>query len=206
MTDVPCMPRALTGTHRSLGLPLRWSWLFWAFLFLLLHAPEVLAERAFKVVEAETQLVQGAYQMNAQINYRFSDAALEALDNGVPLTLDVHLRVRESDSWIWSESLIDRHLRFRIRYLPLSGRYRVRQLPGGLDETYVTRDAAIAALGEIRNLQLLDQDRLDPLQQYELQLRVSLDIEELPLPLRPFAYLYPAWKHSSKWSRWPLTP
>ncbi|MGD9299645.1 MAG: DUF4390 domain-containing protein, partial [Thiohalocapsa sp.] len=41
---------------------------------------------------------------------------------------------------------------------------------------------------------------------YEVQIRVSLDIEELPLPLRPMAYLYPSWKQSSKWTKWPLEP
>jgi hypothetical protein len=70
----------------------------------------------------------------------------------------------------------------------------------------VTRDAALAALGEIQGLQLLDRARLDPEQAYEVQIRASLDIEELPLPLRPMAYLYPSWKHASKWTKWPLTP
>lgn len=205
MISSQTQPMTRPDIHR-LGPYPRWLLLFGALLTTLFQAPEALAERAFEVVEAETRLVQGSYQMNAQIDYDFSDQALEALDNGVPLTLDVHLRVRERGSWIWSESLVDRHLRFRIRYLPLSGRYRVQQLPDDNGETYVTRDAAIAALGEIRSLQLLDQDQLDPRQRYELQLKASLDIEELPLPLRPFAYLYPAWKHTSRWSNWPLTP
>jgi hypothetical protein len=70
----------------------------------------------------------------------------------------------------------------------------------------VTREAAVTALGEIKGLQLLDQSRLEPDVPYEVQIRASLDIEELPLPLRPMAYLYPSWKQSSEWTKWPLTP
>ena len=64
--------------------------------------------------------------------------------------------------------------------------------------------AAIAALGEIEDLWLLEQERLEPDENYLLKVKVSLDIEALPLPLRPVAYLKPSWDLSSGWSRWPL--
>jgi len=175
-------------------------------LTLLVSAASALAGGGFEVTEARTRLVDNTYVLDAQIDYDFSERALEALDNGVPLTLEVHVQVRPKKDWIWENSLVDQRLRYRIRYKPLSERYLVSQLPGETGRTYVTRDAAIAALGEIRNLQLLNRDRLDPDDSYEVQIRASLDIEELPLPLRPMAYLYPSWKQSSEWTKWPLTP
>ncbi|KAA6183858.1 DUF4390 domain-containing protein [Thiohalocapsa marina] len=164
------------------------------------------SEAGFTVSSVITRLVNGTYVMDAQIDYRFSERALEALDNGVPLTLEVHIQVRPKGAWIWGESLVDQRLRYRIRYKPLSERYLVSRLPGESGRTYVTRDAAVAALGEIQELQLLDHDRLDPDRRYEVHIRAALDIEELPLPLRPMAYLYPAWKQSTEWTKWPLTP
>lgn len=173
-------------------------------LMLLVGAAQASA-RDFHVERVETRLEEGTFRMDANIRYAFSERALEALENGVPLTVEVHIRVRPADAWIWQESLVDLRLRYRIRYKPLSERYLVSQLPGERGRTYVTRDAALAALGEIRDLALLRSDRLEPDTAYEVQLRVSLDIEELPLPLRPIAYLYPSWKQSSKWTKWPLT-
>jgi hypothetical protein len=82
----------------------------------------------------------------------------------------------------------------------------VSRLPGESGRSYVTREAAIAALGEIKQLQLLNRDRLDPDNPTRCRSSASLDIEELPLPLRPMAYLYPSWKQSSKWTKWPLNP
>lgn len=160
----------------------------------------------FEVMEANTRRDQGNYLLDARIKYEFSDQALEALDNGVPLTLLVHIRVRPDKAWVWKESLVDQLLRYRIRYKPLSESYLITQLPGSSGRSYVSRDAAIDALGQIRNLHLLNQDRLEPGASYQVQIRVSLDIEQLPLPLRPMAYLHPAWKQTSDWSRWPLKP
>jgi hypothetical protein len=174
-------------------------------LMLLISGAQATA-RDFDVERVETRLEEGVFLMDANVRYAFSERALEALENGVPLTVEVHTQVRPADAWIWQESLVDQRLRYRIRYKPLSERYLVSQLPGERGRTYVTRDAALAALGEIRDLALLSPDRLEPDTAYEVQVRVSLDIEELPLPLRPMAYLYPSWKQSSKWTKWPLTP
>jgi hypothetical protein len=117
----------------------------------------------------------------------------------------VHIQVRRADGWIWETSLVDARLRYRILYKPLSGRYLVSQLPAGAGRTYITREAALAALGEMRGLDLVSAKRLEPGEDYEVHIRASLDIEELPLPLRPMAYLRPSWKQSSDWTKWPLT-
>jgi hypothetical protein len=160
----------------------------------------------FTVEHFETRVERDRVVLDARIDYDFSDAALEALDNGVPLTLDVHVQVRPADAWVWQESLVDQHLRYLIRYRPLSEQYLVTRLPGSDGRSYVTRDAAIAALGEIDDLDLVHLNRLDPDERYEVHLRASLDVEELPLPLKPIAYLHPAWKLSTGWTRWPLLP
>jgi len=161
----------------------------------------------FTVAAVQTKEDEGMLVMAADIDYGFSVEALEALDNGVPLTLEVHIRLRGGDDWVWKRSLIDQRLRYLIRYRPLSKRYLVSPLPSdgdtGLD--YVTRDAAIAALGRIDGLQLVSRERLRKAGgMFNLWVKAFLDIRELPLPLRPIAYLFPAWKLSSGWTQWPL--
>lgn len=173
----------------------------------LVLSQAALAADDFTLVEAQTRRVDGSFLLSAEIDYSFSERALEALENGVPLTILVHIQVREEGAWIWDESLVDQRLRYRIRYKPLSERYLVSRLPGEEGgRTFVTRQAAIAALGEIDNLYLISEKRLEPDRAYEVHLRASLDIEELPLPLRPMAYLRSGWKQSTGWTNWPLTP
>lgn len=175
------------------------------FVWALTITPQAAAE--FSVEEVRTKNNGGSLIMDARIDYGFSEDAMEALDNGVPLTLEVHIQLRNSNAWVWDESLVDQRLRYTIRYKPLSERYMVTQLPGDEGRSYVTRDAAIAALGEIEGLQLVSVERLQEEDgPYEIQIKASLDIEELPLPLKPIAYLYPSWKLSSGWTKWPLEP
>jgi hypothetical protein len=177
-----------------------------ALAFLTAFSTLTAASADFKVISASTRLEDGHFLLDTRIDYEFSDRALEALDNGVPLTLLVHIQVRPAKSWVWTPSLVDQSFRYRIRYKPLSESYLVTQLPGTSGRSYVSRDAAIDALGDIRDLHLLNRNRLKPGTDYEVQIRVSLDVEQLPLPLRPTAYLHPAWKQSSDWTHWPLEP
>ncbi|MBK1708720.1 DUF4390 domain-containing protein [Marichromatium gracile] len=161
----------------------------------------------FRVQRLDTRLDDDrGYRLSAEIDYDFSAEALEALDNGVPLTVLIHIQVRRSGAWLWEDSLADLQLRRVIRYKPLSERYQVYTLPDTEGRSFVSREAALRALGELIDLRLLGAARLAPDSDYEVQLRTTLEIEALPLPLRPMAYLKPAWKLSSGWTKWPLQP
>jgi len=162
---------------------------------------------AFHIDRVVTRIEGDTLLMDASIDYAFSQRALEALDNGVPLTLVVHVQLRRADDWVWNDSLVDQRLRYVIRYKPLSERYLVSRIPGEGSVSYVTRDAAIAALGEIEGLELVSLARLrQETGPFALYVKAFLDTEELPVPLRPIAYLLPSWKLSSGWTQWPLAP
>ena len=148
----------------------------------------------------------GVYVLDAQIDYRLSQTAIDALDNGVPLTMEVHVQVRNEHAWIWESDEADYRLRDVIRYQALSGLYEVVSLDTERRRNFVTREAALAALGEISGLKLIAAKRLDPKQSYQVDLKAELDIEALPLPLRPLAYLLPSWKLSTGWLSWHLAP
>lgn len=197
----PCpgwlVPTWFLALHRTLWLGL---------VLLIALAPGLaMAKTAFRVESVVTRTVGDELVMDAHFTPVLTPVALEALDNGVPLTFEVWYQIREANAWIWAASLVDRRLRYEIRYQPLSERYRVGPVQGG-GKNYVTRDAAIAALAELHDLPLLSRSELKPDQDYEIDLKVSLDIEELPLPLRPMAYLFPSWKLSTGWTSWPLRP
>jgi hypothetical protein len=164
----------------------------------------VQADGGFVVTRATVELKDQEYLLDAQVDYTFNDTVLEALDNGVPLTMEVHVQVRPKGAWIWTRSLADISQLYLIRYLPLTEVYQVTRLPDGSQQTFVTRAAAIAALGEIDQLPLVARRALEPGERYLIHIKVSLDIEALPLPLRPVAYLKPSWNLSSGWTQWPL--
>lgn len=182
-------------------------WVGWVCLLLIaLTVSSPVVAEAFEVEGLTARKVEGVYLMDATILYRFSDEALEALESGVPLTLEVHIQLRREGSWIWESDLLDARLRYRILHQALHGLYQVTDLSSGTQQYFATRKAAFTALGRIRDVQLLQAEKLQPGERYRLSLRSSLDIEALPLPLRPLAYLSPAWNLSSEWSVWRLQP
>jgi len=174
------------------------------FLLGWLNAGMLWAAEGFRVESVRFHAQDGTLFFDTQIDYQLSARALEALENGVPLILEVHLQLRAQDAWIWEDSLVDQRLRYRIQYKPLSKDYFITQLPGNAGRSYVTRDAALSALGQLEAVPLVSKDQLQKGRQYALHLKAFLDIEALPLPLRPMAYLFPSWKLSTGWTRWPV--
>ena len=187
------------GAARA-GVRSAWS----AVLVLLVAAAAAAAE--FTITKAAARLQVGTYLVDAAIDYRFSEVVLEALENGVPLTVELHVEVRREGAWVWEADAVDRRLRSQIRYSPLLGTYQVTHLESGAKRSFATRDAALSALGEIKDLAVVRADALKPGENYRVDMQAALDIESLPLPLRPRAYLSGDWNLSSEWSRWRLRP
>ncbi|MES9902554.1 MAG: DUF4390 domain-containing protein [Sedimenticola sp.] len=175
-------------------------------LWLLLWLPALALADDFSINGLHASLVEDAYVVDAVIDYRFSDEVLEALQNGVPLTLEMHLQLRRNRAWVWESDLVDVRLRYQIRHHALTGLYQVVDLQSGGKQNFATLEATLAALGKLSGVHLIGQDELSSGEIYRLSLRTLLDIEALPLPLRPMAYLSSAWNLSSDRSEWYLKP
>jgi len=172
-------------------------------LLMLLRVTDVQAA-GFDVIEASTRLGDGVYRLNAQIEYSFSEPALDALQNGVPLTIELLMEVRRRRSWVWDETVYSLVQRFRLEYHALSRQYLVHNLNSGERRNFSTRPAALRFMGRIHEFPLLDRSLLAPDRRYEGALRAQLALDTLPTPLRLFAYLSEDWQLTSEWYTWPL--
>lgn len=172
-------------------------------LLVLLRVTDVQAA-GFDVIEASTRLGDGVYRLNAQIEYSFSEPALDALQNGVPLTIELLMEVRRRRSWVWDETVYSLVQRFRLEYHALSRQYLVHNLNSGERRNFSTRPAALRFMGQIHEFPLLDRSLLAPDRRYEGALRAQLALDTLPTPLRLFAYLSEDWQLTSEWYTWPL--
>lgn len=179
--------------------------LFIGVLLLLIGVPVAAAEITFGRV-AVTYGEDGNILLDAAVRYELSPAASEALENGVPLTFETHVQLRRVHAWLWEHDLVDQRLRQTLRYRPLARLYEVRYLGSDLKQSFATRTAALQALGSIKALALIQRASLSPGEEYLVRLQVGLDIEALPLPLRPRAYLSDDWDIESSVWEWPLKP
>ncbi|HUM93713.1 MAG TPA: DUF4390 domain-containing protein [Candidatus Competibacter sp.] len=158
----------------------------------------------FEVIAATTKLEGGVYRLDARIDYHFSKPALEALQNGVPLIIELEMEVRRRRSWVWNETVYSLSQRFKLEYHALSRQYLVNNLNSKERRGFSSRAAALQFMGQINNFPLLDKGLLGRDERYEGALRAWLDIESLPAPLRVFAYLSDDWRLTSEWYTWSL--
>ena len=161
-------------------------------------------EPGIEVVDANMRLDGQIYLLDTRIEYEFSLPVIEALESGVPITLVMELEVERERSYLWNESIAMLTQRFVLQYHALSRQYLVINLNTGVQQSFYNRLSAEFALGELRNLPVLDSKLLDPEEEYLARMQVRLDIEALPSPLRPWAYFSSSWRLTSKWLEWPL--
>ncbi len=153
---------------------------------------------------AEARLAEGVYLLDAEITFEFSEESLEALENGVPLTIILEMQLLRQRQLIWDEAVATRQTRYQLEVHALSGRYVLKNLQTGLTRSFRTLEEAMEVLGTINNLPVFGSSVLNPEEAYTLRLRARLDIEALPSPLRPLAYLSGPWRLNSDWYAWPI--
>lgn len=183
----------------------RWQhlrWLLWLAMGLFVSAS--LHAKEFTVATLETRLSAQVYVMDAHIEYQFSKRALEALGSGIPLTLRFDIEVQRRRSWLPDETVAALEQRYQLRYHPLSHYYVVHNINSGAVYTYPSREAAISSLNELHNFPLLDANLIKQGESYEVEMRVELETDTLPTPLRLISYVTPDWHLSSDWSSWSL--
>ena len=157
----------------------------------------------FLVEHATLRPVGGSYVADARIDFAFSEDNLEAMRNGVALTVIVDIEVRRERGQWWDETLAAREIRYRIETNVLTGRrYRLRNLDDGSARNYRSLEEMLETLGHLRSVPVVARERLSPDARYTARIRARLDIEALPSPLRPIAYLSPKWRLNSGWFEW----
>jgi hypothetical protein len=142
------------------------------------------------------------YVLDADIDYRFSEPAIDALRNGVSLGLVLHLTIKQESGWWWEGALLDEKISYRICYHSLSKLYQIIYENNDLPRNFVSFNALLETMGSIRGLPMLQSSLLLQGERYRASLTVGLDIESLPLPLRPVAYVTPAWHLASPQYKW----
>ena len=165
----------------------------------------IMAE-AFTIRSVETSLVDKVYTLSAQVEYRFSDAAIEALENGVPLIVLIQIEVERERNWWLNKEIAELQQGYLLLYHALTEKYIINNLNSGAQENYDSLRAAVSALGQLEALPILDANLTSERAHYLIRLRTYLDLEALPAPMRPVAYISSQWRLESDWYEWPLQP
>jgi hypothetical protein len=189
---------------RNIKTPLPWHY-FTLLLFGLLLSMSCTANESFNVRAASTQLVEGIYRLYAQIDYPLNEDVQKAIESGIPLIVNQEIELLRLRRWLWPKAIKHITIRYQLRYHALSEQFVLIYLSQeGRQRAYLDLTVAIKHLGTIKGYPLIAQKELEPGQRYRVRLRTRLSIEDLPVPMRPLAYLSPQWHLDSSWFSWLL--
>jgi hypothetical protein len=165
----------------------------------------VLASDA-EIRNVRTLLSDGVYRIGARIDFDLNLTLQQALQNGVPLVLELRIEVIRERAWLWADRVAHLRQRFGLEYHALTRRYLVENYSTDVQYSFLELEEALDYIGNIYDLPVIDANLLQPEYTYWVRMRADLDIESLPTPVRLWAYLGSDWSLRGDWQRWPLQP
>ncbi len=165
---------------------------------------EVVREGYFEVRSASSSLVDGVHLLDARLQLVLSSEALEALNSGVPLTIELQMQVIRVRRLYMDALDAELSVRFELEYRPLSQRYIVRNLNSGDQDSFATLYSALNNLGRIEVLPVIDDALLSSSKSYRVRVRAMLQTQQYSAPLRLLFFWRSQWQLQSEWFEWML--
>ena len=158
----------------------------------------------FNVKNISAHTKDNVVYLGANIDYSFSEVVLEAIRNGIPISILLQIRLIEKRTLLWDKTLVDINNHYQLQYHALTRQYLLKNISAGTQQNFITLQLTLSSLGTISDLPLVNSEYLSTDRHYYVHISPYIDIESLPSPLRPVAYITPEWQFSGKWYIWPL--
>lgn len=161
-------------------------------------------EGYFDVRSASTAVIDNVIVLEARLQLVLSDEALDALDSGVPLTIELKLEAVRERRFLPDATDAELTLRYELEYRPLNQRYIVRNRNSGDQDSFATLYSALNNLGRIQDLPVVDESVLVADASYRMRLQALLNTQQYPAPLRLLFFWRDQWQLKSEWFEWSL--
>lgn len=192
----------LRGTARTLRSAAWRAWLSLAFVLALVSPP--LSAQNIELREAHIEYHDGAFELNANYDLELPTALEDALHKGIPLYFAVDFQLTRP-RWYWfDDKPVSASRSVRLTFHPLTRQYRVST--GGLQLPFMRLKGAIDFIKQVRGWRVFDRDDVKLGVPYQAELRMRLDLSQLPKPFQVNAVNTRDWNLSSDWRRFTYTP
>jgi hypothetical protein len=161
----------------------------------------------FSIKSAQPFLEQRVLRVNTRLDLPLNPKIEEALGKGIPIDLVVEVNLVKYRWWWRNKVVTDHVLHRRIQFHALSRQYLVSGLHASdSSESFGSLSQALAHAGALDELTipLTPKKEIEADGRYLLVLRARLDIEALPMLMRPLAYATPSWRLNTGWTEWPI--
>ena len=163
-----------------------------------------IAQAKFMINSAEVYRIKQGYLLDADIDYQLNPRVEEAIANGIPLIFINTLELRQTYFFLkglisWARIRWQTELRYEIRYLALSQKFILRDLNQLKQRSFSSLHAALEAMGSLDSFKLPILP-VEDVANLTLRMRSSIDLQALPAPMQPGAFISREWHLTSPWA------
>lgn len=144
------------------------------------------------------------YVLSADFSVSLNARLEEAVARGVGLYFVIDFELSRS-RWYWlDEQVASRSQSILLSYHALTRQYRLSS--GALHQSFPSLDDALRILSRLRNWLVFEKNAVNPEQTYLAEVRMRLDLSQMPKTFQVNALANRDWNLSSDWARWTFTP
>jgi hypothetical protein len=127
----------------------------------------------------------------------------DAVNRGVPLYFVVEFELVRPRWYWWDEKTFEARQTYRLSYHALTRQYRVAL--SGFQQSYGSLAEALAAISRVR-WTVMEVTQVAAGSSYDAQVRMRLDVSQLPKPFQVTAITNRDWNLQAEWKRFKFVP
>lgn len=194
------------GIRMSARAPAWWLRVVMALVVLLLlgllPAPPSHAQ-VIEATEARIDYQDGGFELAASFEFELPPSVEDALNKGISLYFAVDFQLTRP-RWYWfDERSVNATRTVRLSYQPLTRQYRVST--GGLQLSFSRLKGALQFIQQVRGWRVFERNAVQPGQTYQAEVRMRLDLSQLPKPFQINAVNTRDWQLQSEWRHFNFT-
>ncbi|SOY53362.1 DUF4390 domain-containing protein [Cupriavidus taiwanensis] len=198
--------RADTGADSVPGrrTPLaRWALALFLALAAALWLPRAAQAQVIEATEARVEYQDGGFELAASFDFDLPPALEDALHKGISLYFAVDFQLSRS-RWYWfDDKPVNTTRSVRLSYQPLTRQYRIST--GGLQLPFTRLKSALQFIQRVRGWRVFERSAVKPGETYNAEVRMRLDLSQLPKPFQINAVNTRDWNLASDWRRFTYT-
>ena len=176
-------------------------------LLMLAGAATAQADERIGVIAAELEPAPGGgggAVLNATFEFEMPQALDDAVQKGIAIYFNTEFELYRK-RWYWLDRKVSSStLTYRLSYSPLTRQFRLAR--GGLSQPFDSLEEALGLLKSVRQWKVIDKGVLSPGDSYEAQVRMRLDVSQLPKPFQVNAITSREWSLASDWRELAVPP
>ncbi|MCY1217489.1 hypothetical protein D9M69_400430 [compost metagenome] len=172
-------------------------------LALLLWLPPAALAQVIEATEARIEYQDGGFELAASFEFDLPPALEDALHKGISLYFAVDFELTRP-RWYWfDDKPVNTSRSVRLSYQPLTRQYRIST--GGLQLPFSRLKSALQFIQRVRGWRVFERNAVKPGESYHAQVRMRLDLSQLPKPFQINAVNTRDWNLASDWRRFIYT-